>query len=102
MSDVIFVVITLYNVTSANAADYAQHRPGIQPILLAQGQKFQALNNAKFGIQLPAGGYTIGPMFAAFAADNDVGTVTANYNGVILPFAMGYTYDGPFGNAIAG
>ena len=100
--DIVFLVATVYNVTSANAADYAQHRPGIQPILLAQGQKFQLLNNANFGIRLPAGGYTIGPMFIAAAADNDVGTVGSNYNGVMLPFAMEYTYDGPFGNNAAG
>ena len=100
--DIVFLVATVYNITSANASDYAQHRPGIQPILLAQGQKFQALNNAKFGVQLPLGGYTIGPMFIAAAADNDVGTVGSNYNGAILPFAMEYTYDGPFGNNAAG
>jgi hypothetical protein len=100
--DIVFLVATVYNVTSANDADYAQHRPGIQPILKAQGQKFQALNNAKFGINLPQGGYTIGPMFIAAAADNDVGTVGSNYNGAILPFAMEYTYDGPFGNNAAG
>ncbi|MGH7594008.1 MAG: hypothetical protein ACRELE_09200, partial [Gemmatimonadales bacterium] len=97
--DMVFLVATIYNVTSVNAADYAQHRAGIRPILLAQGQKFQALNNAKFGINLPAGGYTIGPMYIAVAADNDVASVNQNYNGTILPIAMEYTYDGPFGTA---
>lgn len=100
--DIVFLVGTIYNVTSANCADYAQHRPAIAAIACAQGQKFQSLNNAKFNVTLPQGGYTITNAYAAIAGDNDVGTVNSNFNGVILPFAMGYTYDGPFGNNAAG
>jgi hypothetical protein len=100
--DVVFVIATVYNITSSNCPDYAAQRPAIAAIACAQGAKFQALNNAQYGIQLPAGGYTITNAYTALAADNDVGTVNANYNGVILPFAMGYTYDGPFSNAISG
>jgi hypothetical protein len=100
--DIVFLVATVYNVTSADCSVYAQHRAGIRGILCAQGQKFVQLNDAKFGINLPNGGYTIGPAYMAVAGDNDVGTVGANFNGVILPFAMGYTYDGPFGNNAAG
>ena len=99
--DIVFLVASVYNVTSANCADYAQHRAGIRDILCKKGQDFQALNNAKFGITLPAGGYTIGtpatPAYLAVAADNDVTTGgNNNYNGLILPFAMGYTYEGLF------
>ncbi len=100
--DIVFVVSTIYNITSANCSDYAAQRPAMAQIACAQGAKFQALNNAQFNIQLPVGGYTITNAFTAYAADNDVGTVTANYNGVILPFAMGYTYDGPFTSNITG
>ena len=98
--DVLFLVGTVYNVTSANCSDYAAQRPSMQTILCTQGAKFQQLNNAKFGITLPQGGYTITHAFMAAAEDDDVGTVNANFNGVILPFAMGYTYDGPFSSNI--
>jgi hypothetical protein len=110
--DIIFLVATVYNITSANAADYAQHRcapdvnatgtPCIRDLLLQQGQKFQATNNAKFNITLPTGGYTIGPMYMAYAGDNDVGDANDDYNGAILPFAMGYTYEGHFDKGTAG
>ncbi len=100
--DVVFLVATVYNVTSANSADYAQHRAGIRDELVALGQKFQQANNAKFNIQLPQGGYTIGPMYMAIAGDNDVGNEGDNYNGVFLPFAMGYTYEGEFDKGKAG
>ncbi len=103
--DIVFVVTTIYNVTSANLRrPIRRHivRRYSRDRLQAQGVKFQAANNAKFGINLPVGGYTISNAFTAFAGDNDVGTVNSNYNGVILPFAMGYTYDGPFGNNAAG
>ncbi len=93
--DLAYVIVTFYNITSTNAADYTQHRPAMRSILLDQAAKFQSLNNAKFGITLPAGGYTIGPMYAAFAADMDVGTGT-NFISVNLPFAMGYSYQSNF------
>ncbi len=55
--------------------------------------RFQALNAAK-GAVLPAGGYTIKNMFLAFGADNDVtfNGSGSNYDGVNIPFALGYTY----------
>jgi len=100
--DIVFLVASVYNITSGDCADYSAHRAAMAAILCAQGQKFQTLNNAKFNINLPAHGYTIGPAYMAVAGDNDVGTVSANFNSGILPFAMGYTYDGPFGNNAAG
>ena len=93
--DIAYLVVTFYNITSTNPADYALHRPAMRDLLLTQATKFQATNNAKFGITLPAGGYTIGPMYAAFAADMDVGTGT-NFISVNLPFAMGYSYQSNF------
>ena len=99
--DVVFLVATVYNVTSADCSVYAIHRAGIRDLLCTQGQKFVSLNNAKFNISLPNGGYTIGtpatPAYMAMAADNDVTSGGGgNYNGLILPFAMGYTYEGHF------
>jgi hypothetical protein len=100
--DIIFLVATFYNITSKNPADYAQHRPGIRQVLIAQGEKFQALNNAAFGVTLPEGGYTISPAYAAIAADHDVGQEGSNYNAGNLPFAMGWTYEGLFSGGKAG
>jgi hypothetical protein len=94
--DILYFIITYYNVTSLNAADYAQHRPAMRDLLIEQAQKFHALNNARFGITLPTEGYTINELYAAFAADPDVGTAGANYSSVNLPFAMGYAYQRDF------
>ncbi len=95
--DLIYLIITFYNVTSSNEADYAQYRPGIRETLIAQAQQFKALNNAQFGITLPTEGYTIDPFYAAFAADPDVTTSAGvNFSSVNLPFAMGYAYHADF------
>jgi hypothetical protein len=94
--DILYFVYSFYNVTSLNAADYATARPELQPILLAQAQAFHTRNNAAFGITLPAGGYTISNLFAAFSRDDDVADAGANYSSVNLPFALGYTYEHTF------
>ena len=95
--DILYFLITYYNVTSLDPAAYAQHRPAMRTLLLEQAQKFHALNNAKFGITLPTAGYTIDELFAAYAADPDVGPGGGgNYSGVNLPFAMGFAYKGAF------
>jgi hypothetical protein len=95
--DIVYFVYTFYNITSTNAADYAAARPDMQPILMQAAQQFQAQNNAAFGVTLPAGGYTISSLFAAFARDDDVGNAGTNYSTVNLPFALGVTYDQDFG-----
>jgi hypothetical protein len=95
--DIIYFVYTFYNITSTNAADYAAARPDMQPILLQAAQQFQAQNNAAFGVTLPAGGYTINNLFAAFARDDDVGNAGTNFSTVNLPFALGAVYDQDFG-----
>lgn len=94
--DILYFIITFYNVTSVNPADYAAIRPGLREKLLVAGQDFQRLNNAKFKISLPTGGYTINPFYAAFAADADVADAGSNFASVNLPFAMGYAYDATF------
>jgi hypothetical protein len=99
--DIIYFLYTFYNITSTNSADYAAIRPSLQPILLQKAADFQALNTAKYGINLPAGGYTINNLFAAFVADMDVAQADANYASVNVPFAMGYTYEHTFSEATA-
>jgi len=97
--DIIYLLYTFYNITSTNPADYAAVRPSLQPVLLQKAADFQALNTAKYGISLPAGGYTINNLFAAFVADMDVAQADANYAGVNVPFSMGYTYEHDFSEA---
>jgi len=97
--DIIYFIYTFYNVTSTNPADYATVRPSLQPVLLQKAADFQALNTAKYGISLPAGGYTINNLFAAFVADMDVAQADANYASVNVPFSMGYTYEHDFSEA---
>lgn len=98
--DLIYLIVTFYNITSLNAADYAQYRPGIRELLLEQAQQFHSLNNAAFTVDLPDAGYTIDPFYAAFAADPDVTTsATTNFSSVNLPFAMGYAYHRDFPRA---
>jgi hypothetical protein len=94
--DIIYFLYTFYNVTSTDPNAYAAVRPSLRPVLLQKAADFQALNSAKFGITLPAGGYTINNMFAAFVADMDVAQADANFASVNVPFSMGYTYEHDF------
>ena len=99
--DILYFLYTFYNVTSTNAADYAAIRPGMRDILLQKASEFQALNTAKYGINLPAGGYTINNFYAAFVADMDVAQADANYASVNVPFQMGFTYEHTFSETTA-
>ena len=96
--DIIYFLYTFYNITSTNEADYAAVRPSLRPILLEQARTFQAANSARFGINLPAGGYAINDLFASFVADMDVAQADANYAAVNVPFALGVTYENSFGD----
>ena len=97
--DIIYVLYTFYNITSTDPASYAAIRPSLRPVLLQKAADFQALNTAKYGINLPAGGYAINNLFAASVSDMDVAQADVNYASVNVPFALGYTYDHAFSNA---
>jgi len=99
--DILYFIYTFYNITSTRPEDYAAVRPSLQPLLLEQAEEFQASNTAKYGINLPEGGYVINDMFAAFAADMDVAQADANYAGVNVPFSLGYTYENTFSEQTA-
>lgn len=94
--DIIYFIVTFYNITSVNPSAYAAVRPGLREKLISTAQDFQRLNNAKFGITLPTNGYTINPFYAAFSADEDVASAGSNFASVNLPFAMAYAYDATF------
>ncbi|HWB43116.1 MAG TPA: hypothetical protein VG500_17760, partial [Gemmatimonadales bacterium] len=96
--DIIYFLYTFYNITSTNPDDYAAVRPSLRPLLLEQARAFQATNTARFGINLPAGGYAINDLFASFVADMDVANANSNYAAVNVPFALGVTYDNTFGD----
>jgi hypothetical protein len=94
--DILYFVYTFYNVTSRDPAAYAAIRPGMREIAEAQGAKFQDLNENKYSIDIPDGGYTLTDLFAAFGADMDVSEAGANYASVNVPFSLGYTYESTF------
>lgn len=95
--DLLYLIVTFYNITTTNEAAYAQYRPGLREILIEQAQQFHALNNAAFSVDLPDEGYTIDPFYAAFSADPDVtSSAGVNFSSVNMPFAMGYAYHRDF------
>ncbi len=98
--DLVYLILTFYNITTTNPAAYAQYRPGVREILVEEAQKFHTLNNDLFNVTLPTEGYTIDPFYAAFAADPDVtSSAGTNFSSVNLPFAMGYAYHADFPRA---
>lgn len=95
--DIIYVVTTVYNVSTTDPAAYAQYRPGLREILIEQANLFATQNNAAFNINLPSEGYTIDPMFVSLSSDPDVtSSAGANFSSGNLPFSMGYAYHADF------
>jgi hypothetical protein len=99
--DILYFVFTFYNVTSANPDDYLGIRESIRPFIQQKGKDFQALNIAKYGIALPEAGYLIKDIFVDVVNDMDVANANANYAGVNVPFALGYTYENDFSASAA-
>ncbi|HEY6854543.1 MAG TPA: hypothetical protein VI139_09850 [Gemmatimonadales bacterium] len=92
---IIYYLYTFTNVTASNPAVYAG-LPNADT-LASIGARFHALNDAAFGVTIPANGYTINNMFAAFAMDADVtDEARKNYTSAFLPFNMGFAYKGTF------
>jgi hypothetical protein len=94
--DILYFAFTFYNVTSSNPATYQNVRSSVRDLVAQKGADFVALNQAKYGINLPADGYSINDIFVAVVADNDVAQADANFASVNVPFALGYTYAGNF------
>ena len=100
-NDIIYFIYTFYNITSACDNDYNSIRTGpnggMRKMMQDLGRQFQSLNNAAFGITIPACGYTIKDFYANFAADMDVSSDAGNnYSSVNLPFQLGYVYEDSF------
>ena len=98
--DILYLMVTFYNITARDAAAYASYRPGLREMLAAQAAEFHALNEAEFAIDLPEAGYTIDPFYAGLAADPDV-TVNAgtNLTTVNVPLAMSFAWHADFPRA---
>ena len=94
--DILYFIYTFYNVSSRNPEAYNAIRPGMREIAQARGVAFQDLNEDRYGIDIPDGGYTLTSLFAAFGADMDVANSDANYASVNVPFSLGYTYENTF------
>ena len=96
--DIIYFVFTFYNVTASDPAVYNNPTvdPAIQSEIAAIGVDFQARNEARFGVNIPSGGYAITNMYAAFFSDQDVGDAGRNYGTAILPFNMMTAYKADF------
>jgi len=97
--DILYFIYTFYNITASDPAAYAAVRPGMREILIEAGERFAELNEQRFGIDIPATGYTISDFFAAFGADMDVAEAGANFASVNVPFSLGYTYEHTFAPA---
>jgi hypothetical protein len=94
--DVLYYIYTFYNVTTTDPAAYGNVRPAMRDTLLGLAKQFQALNAARFGVQLPPEGYGINDMFVVFGADMDVFDADLNFASVNLPFNLGYAYQHDF------
>ena len=97
--DIIYFIFTFYNVTaraSSGAYNNATIPAAVQAEIAAIGDNFQNVNEARFGLAIPDGGYEIEDMYAGFGMDADVAVFSQNYSTAVLPFQIGTTYTGTF------
>ncbi|MEO8296079.1 MAG: hypothetical protein ABI613_11240, partial [Gemmatimonadota bacterium] len=94
--DILYFLVTYYNITSSIQADYANAPAALQPILLRQAQEFRQKSEARFGVSLPAGGYTISSMYAGMFADPDIPDASSNYASVNLPLSTSLAWQNKF------
>jgi len=99
-ADILYILFTFYNVTAASSSGAYYNSsipPEIQAEIAALGDRFQAVNEAKYGAgTLPDAGYTIKDAYVAIGIDGDVARFDRNYTTAILPFDLGITYAGDF------
>src|SRR3989442_1163338 len=97
--DIIYIIYTFYNITARSSSGKYNNStiPGpLQAEIAAIGDQFQDINENKFKIQIPDGGYTIDSLYAAAAMDADVAVFSQNYATAIVPFNLGLEYTGTF------
>ncbi len=97
--DIFYIIYTFYNVTARASSNKYQNSTipvDLQNEIAAIGDRFQDINENKFKIDIPDGGYSITSMFAAQAMDADVAVFDENYTTAVLPFNIGTIYSGTF------
>jgi hypothetical protein len=94
--DIIYLVMTLYNITSLDPAAYLSARPDIRNVLLEQAQRFHRLNSSRFAISFPADGWEIQDLYVSYFVDPDVANAGENYASVNLPYSMGFAWQHDF------
>src|SRR4051794_37929270 len=94
--DILYFIYTFYNVTASDPNVYSAIRPGMRELVQKAGEDFQRLNEGRYSIDIPDGGYTQTSMYAAFGADMDVAQADADYSTVVVPFSLGNTYEHTF------
>jgi len=98
--DILYVLVTFYNITARTPSAYAGYRPGLREVLVAQAEQFHQLNEAAFAVDLPDAGYPIAPFHAAVVADPDVTfQAGSNFTSVNQPLAMGMNWHADFPRA---
>lgn len=98
--DIIYFIYTVYNVSASNPAKYNNPtivNDSVRAEIAAIGAQFKALNDQKYGISIPADGYTITSTFLAFFEDCDVGVNSgSNYATANFVFNLSFCYKSDF------
>jgi hypothetical protein len=97
--DIIYFVFTFYNITARSTSGLYNNPtiPGpVQAEIASFGDQFQDLNENKFKLDVPDGGYALDSIYAAFTMDADVAVFSQNYTTAWLPFNIGGEYTGTF------
>jgi hypothetical protein len=96
--DIVYFVVTLYNVTARTAGVYANPTipPVLQPEIAAVGRAFQDSVEPALTVSIPDGGYAFDSMYVQLGMDHDIAIFNHNYGTASLPFGLGIGYTGSF------
>jgi hypothetical protein len=97
--DIIYFVFTFYNISARSSSGVYNNStipPAVQAEIASFGDQFQDLNEQKFKVAIPDGGYSLDSIYAAFTMDADVAVFSQNYTTAWLPFNIGGEYSGTF------
>jgi hypothetical protein len=94
--DIVYFVYDFYNISATDRAAYNGLHTDVQDSVYDIAVDYVTGTEARFGIDIPAEGYTFTDFYAAFFMDPDVGTATENYSSAILPFEMALAYKRDF------
>jgi hypothetical protein len=96
--DIVYVVLTLYNVTARTASAYANPTipAELQSEIAAVGRVFQDSIEGALGVSIPDGGFAFDSMYVQLGMDHDVAAFNRNYGTASVPFGMGIGYTGTF------